>query len=105
LEIKPMTHRQSNPRQGSHHRRSFCALCGGPLDHANGFVYTLRASEMAGFNEIQRDPSRVFAAVSHTVHPDCMAYQLERGDVLRGSVLTHTCGDARCVNPAHLEVR
>jgi len=100
-----MTHRQSNPRRGSQHRRSFCALCGGPLDHASGFVVTLRASEMAGFNALQRDPSRVFAEVSHTVHPDCMTYQIACGDVVRGTVLVHTCGDAACVNPAHLEVR
>ena len=44
------------------------------------------------------------------MHPDCFAYThsdtvgIPSRPLDRGRRLRHTCGDATCVNPAHLEV-
>jgi hypothetical protein len=64
-------------------RRAACGLCGRALNLPSGFWFDTEQS-------------------LGLVHPDCFSYELERGPVGRGSWLEHTCGDANCVNPAHL---
>jgi len=64
---------------------STCALCGGPLDYASGFVFPVAPGEV--------------------VHPSCFAYQDRVGPVPFGRRIVQTCGEPTCVNPAHLAVQ
>ncbi len=59
-----------------------CAFCSRPIDLPSGFHFALDDGSL--------------------VHPDCMAYTLERGPVPPGSTLLHTCGEPLCVRPDHL---
>jgi hypothetical protein len=76
-------HRKSTARR--RRRPALCALCARPLDWPSGFVFVVEPG--------------------NAVHPDCFSWHLAGNPIAFGTVLHHTCGDANCVNPDHLEVR
>lgn len=65
------------------YQAAVCGLCRGPIDFPSGFWFD--TEESLGI-----------------VHPDCMAYSLERGIVQPGDSIDRTCGDGRCIRPDHL---
>lgn len=66
------------------YQTAVCDLCRCVIDFESGFFFELEDGSGA------------------IVHPDCMSYFLTY-DKRPTRGVTHTCGDARCVNPAHLE--
>lgn len=75
---------RSNRSMQFSYRTEVCDLCRCAIDVPSGFFFEVDDGSDA------------------IVHPDCMAYFIRTGErPTRG--VSHTCGDARCVNPAHLE--
>lgn len=72
-------HSQSNRLQFD---RVLCALCDEPISFRSGFFF---------------EPGD-----GTVVHPDCQSYVLTFGAIPRDLMMSHTCGDANCVNPRHL---
>jgi hypothetical protein len=75
--------KRTRPSSRLAYQAAVCGLCRGPIDFPSGFFFD--TEEALGI-----------------VHPDCMAYQLERGVIQPGDTIARTCGDFGCVNPAHL---
>ena len=63
-----------------------CDLCQCAIDFKSGFFF-----------EVEDGTGAI-------VHPDCMSYFLTY-DMRPTRGVIHTCGDALCVNPAHLDAR
>ncbi len=68
------------------YQTAVCDLCHCAIDFESGFFF-----------EIEDGTGAI-------VHPDCMAYFLERGERPTYGVI-HICGEPLCVRPDHLEIR